>query len=174
MVCPQCKAEYLSHVLRCSDCGMELVASLTESPGRTQLRPERHLRFAMQMVPLFTVVVLGLVLMIQVVRGKRNQICDGILVRTPLYDDFYSGATACSVTGTPWHLYSNPTFELVTGVDVDSLSHRVLGVYKVRFVGDVSPIGIHGKYWREVTVKTPLEVQQLDSCKNIEQMPAYR
>jgi hypothetical protein len=128
----------------------------------------------MQMIPLVTIFVLISVLVLQVARGKNNQKCDGILVRTLFYNDFYSGATGCSVNGTPWRLHSNSTLEMVTGFDPDRLSHRVLGVYRVRFIGDVSPIGIRGKYWREVTVKTPLEVQQLDSCNNIEQMATYR
>lgn len=106
--------------------------------------------------------------------GNKNQVFDGVFVRIALDGEFYPGATSCSVSGTPWWLHSNAEFAGATSFDIDSLYKPIQGVWRVRFVGDVTALGRYGKYWRVVTVKSVLKVEKLDSCKNMEEMSGYR
>jgi hypothetical protein len=179
MFCPQCQVEYLSGVTRCPDCGVALVDHPTEPTGDSD--PKRSdsswsfaLTIASRIFPVFAICVLALIAVISTAKGRKDQVLDGVFVRILPDGEFYPGATDCSVSGTPWWVHSNSEFAGATPFDFESLSHRVLGIWRVRFVGDVSAIGRYGRYWRVVTVKSVLSVKKLESCKNIEEMGSYR
>ena len=127
---------------------------------------------ASRIVPICSICVLALAALINSARGRKKQTFDGIFVRTGPSEEFYPGAKNCSVSGIPYLVLSNPELEERTSITTDDLFHNMRGVWRVRFTGDLSPIGMYERawrrYWRTVRVSSVLRAERLDSCKDLE------
>jgi hypothetical protein len=123
---------------------------------------------ASRIVPICAICVLLLVVFLNAVRGKKAQTFDGVFVRMLPREEFYPGVTRCPLSGTSYWLMSNSEFDEQTTMDAKDLARHVQGVWRVRFIGDLSSIGRYGRYWRVVRVSSVLRVERLDSCENLE------
>jgi len=123
---------------------------------------------ASRVIPICGICVLALAAFLNFAMGKKGQTFDGVLVRVLPREEFYSGATGCPVSGTPYLLVSNSELDQSTPMSTQDLTRGVQGAWRVRFRGDLSTIGRYGKYWRTVRVTAVYRVERLDSCKYIE------
>jgi hypothetical protein len=114
------------------------------------------------------VCILTAALFVEVARGKKSQTFDGIFVRADFQEHFYPGRTRCPVGGFPWWLDSNPEFDARTTMDVNSIYAQVQGVWRVRFIGDLSRIGRYAGYWRIVHVTQVVRIEKLTSCEGLD------
>ena len=172
MFCPNCKAEYIKGVTRCSDCEIDLVENLSESGRDSDVEQSRIIAVrqwisASRITPIFAIFIIGLAAFLNFARGKKGQTFDGVLIRRLPIEEFFPGATGCPVSGTPYVLHSSPELNDSTPMGLDALEQRVQGVWRIRFRGDLSAIGRYGKYWRIVRVTTVYKVEKLESCNSI-------
>jgi hypothetical protein len=172
MVCPNCKAEYIQGVTRCSDCEIDLVEYLSKSSRdsddeQSRIIAVRQWMSASRIIPIFGIFIIGLAVFLNFARGKKGQTFDGVLIRRLPSEEFFPGTTGCPVSGTPYILQSNQELNDSTPMSLDALDQRVQGVWRIRFGGDLSAIGRYGKYWRVVRVTTVYKVEKLESCNSI-------
>ena len=122
---------------------------------------------ASRIVPICGICLLALAAFLNIAREKKAQTFDGIYVRVLPREEFYPGATHCPVRGMAYWLEANAEFhERTRENDLESLLQP--GAWRVRFIGDLSAIGRHGRYWRIVRVSSVLMAEKLELCENIE------
>jgi hypothetical protein len=122
-----------------------------------------------RVVPIAGLCVLALIAFLLFAKEKRNQILDGVFIRVNQRTEFYPGIKSCPVSGSPYLLIENSEFD--QGVSSSDIQRLLRGGWRVKITGDVSRIGFYGTqrtYWREVHVSRLLEVEELDSCKDIQ------
>jgi len=125
---------------------------------------------ASRIVPLGCICVLALAVLLRTAGGKKAQTFDGVFVRALTYSEFYQGAKGCTLDETPLFVVPGSDLEQQTPMPIENLFRPIAGEWRVRFVGDLSPIGRYGKYkkyWRTVRVTSVLRVEPLDSCENL-------
>ena len=138
--------------------GLRFVATRTRYEKETTSRMMTTEMSAVRIVPVLALAVLVTAALIQSVRGKKNQILDGVIVNDFTTYEFYPDATGCGFRGRPWLIYPNADFQehVRASIEAKNLDGLLHGVWRAKLNGDFSHFGWYKwrkTYSRELRVK---------------------
>lgn len=128
-----------------------------------------------QTISLTLLSALILAAVVNVGRGKNNQILEGVVVMDYRAYKFYSGQRDCHFTGAAYWLVPNRAFHDVVpkpSVSAFNFAHyddALHAIWKVKLRGNLSSLGrygVQGKYWRELDVVYVIDATELNCTDN--------